>query len=83
LDARHLLLDRRRDRLLDGDGIGPGVGRLHADLRRHDVRVLGDGEAEHRDGPTDDGENGDYHRNDRPVDEEMGHGSLLPGRSSG
>ena len=37
VDAVHLLLERRRDRLLDGDRVGAGVGGGDEDLRRHDV----------------------------------------------
>ena len=74
LDPGHLLLDRSRDRLLDGDGIGSRVDRAHLDLRRHDVRVLGHREADQRDGSHDHHQDGDDHRHDGTADEEAGHG---------
>ena len=42
VDAAHLLLDRRRDRLLDRQCISTGVMRAHLDFRRRDLRILGD-----------------------------------------
>ena len=43
VDARHLLLDRRRHGLFDGQCISPGVAAVDLDLRRNDVRKLGNG----------------------------------------
>ena len=42
LDARHLLLDGRRNGSFDRDRIRPRIGRFHLDLRGHDVRILRD-----------------------------------------
>ena len=77
VDAAHLLLDRRRDRLLERQGVGAGVGRREEDLGRGDVRILRDGKLDHRDEADDHHEDGDHHRDDRPVDEEPGHGRGL------
>ncbi len=69
--AVHLLLDGRCDRLLEGLGVGPGIGGLHQDLRRHDVRELCGGQAEHRDQACDHHEDGDHHGHDGPANKEL------------
>ena len=74
LDAVHLLLDRRRDRLLDRERVGARVRGLDLDERRDDVGKLLDGQAEHRDEPAEDRQDRDDDRDDGPVDEEAGHG---------
>ena len=45
VDAVHLLLDRRRDRLLDGQRVRAGILRGDGDLRRHDRGELRDRQA--------------------------------------
>ena len=74
LDAIDLLLDRRGNRLLDRQRVGADVGRVHLDLRRNDVRVLGDGQPRHGNKTDDDRDDGNDHRHDRSVDEKLRHG---------
>ncbi len=71
--AVHLLLEGRRHRLLDGDGVGAGVGRLDLDRRRDDGGELGDGKARHRHEAENDRDDGDHDGDDGPIDEESGH----------
>ena len=78
VDAVHLLLERRRDRLLDRQRVGPDVGRRHDDLRRDDVGKLRDRQRSHRDQAGEDGDDGDDDGDDRTADEEARHGSGSP-----
>src|SRR5262249_11566029 len=78
VDAAHLLLDGRGNSLFDGARVGPDIGGDDLNFRRNDVgkeryRKGNDGH-----GPDDDHNDGDDHRHDRPVDEELRHGYLLP-----
>ena len=73
IDAVHLLLDRRRHRLLDGERVGARVRRRQVDLRRQDLRKLRDGQAEQRHDADEDGDDRDDHRDDGAADEECGH----------
>ena len=75
--AAHLLLDGRGHRLLERHRVGARVVRGQEHLGRGDVRVLRDGQLGHGDETDDHHEDGDDHRHDRPVDEELGHGALL------
>src|SRR4029077_6877394 len=78
LGAVHLRVDRRGDRLLDGDRVGAGVHGGRLDLRRRDLGELCGGQPEHHHGAADHEEDGDYDRDDRPVYEEPRHGDLYP-----
>ena len=78
VDAVHLLLDGRRDRLLDGERVRARVRRRQVHLRRQDLRELRDGQAEQRDDADEHREDGDDHRDDGAADEERGqHGPSL------
>ncbi|MCY1400589.1 hypothetical protein D9M71_156830 [compost metagenome] len=72
LDAVDLFLDRCGHGLCQGRGIGARVLGMHDDGRRHDLRVFGDGQAEHCDGPGDEDQRRDHAGEDRPVDEKAG-----------
>ena len=72
--AGHLLLDRRRHRLLQRLRIRAGIGRAQENLGRGDVGILRDGQLHHHHEAGDHHEDRDHHRHDRPVDEELGHG---------
>jgi hypothetical protein len=64
------VLDRRRDRLLDGLRRCARIDGLHGDDRRRDLRVLRDRQRAHR-GQAGEHEEQRYHRReDRAVDEE-------------
>src|SRR5450830_1386201 len=78
LDAVHLLLDRRRDGLLDCQRVGARIGGLDLDERRDDVGELRDGEPEHGDESPEDRHDRDDDRDDGPVYEEAGHGVTSP-----
>src|SRR5467141_2662618 len=58
--------------------VGARVVRGQKHLGRGDVWVLRDGQLGHGDETNDHHEDGDDHRHDRPVDEELGHDALLP-----
>src|SRR5256884_5141260 len=79
----HLLLDGRGHRLFERHRVGARVVRGQQHLGRGDVRVLREGQLGHRDETDDHHEDGDDHRYDGPVDEELGHGALLPGLGHG
>ena len=76
VDAAHLLLDRRRHGLLDRERVGADIVGLHHDLGRHDVRILRHRKLKDRHGAHDHHEQGDHHRHDRAVDEELRHDSI-------
>ena len=73
VDAAHLLLDRRRDRLLDRQRVRAGVVRLHLNLRRRDLRILRDRQRQNADAADERHQNRDYDRDDGPPDEELRH----------
>jgi len=60
--------------LLDSLGIRADVMRLNEDFRRNDFWKLRNGERELRDQANDHGDDGDHHRNDGTINEELGHG---------
>src|SRR5713101_16172 len=68
--AVHRLLERRGDRLLDGQRVRAGEGGGDDDLGRDDRRVLRDRQAAHRQKAPHDGDDRDDHRHDGAVDEE-------------
>ena len=81
LDAVHLLLERRRHRLLDGDRVGAREAALDLDQGRDDVRILGDRQPHHRHQAEEHREDRDDDGDDRTIDEEASHGvTSLPAR---
>ena len=83
VDAVHRLLERRGNRLLDGERVGTRVLRRDEDLRWNDLRELRDGKAgegnqaaQYRDDRDDDGD-------DWPADEEAGHQWASAGKGAG
>ena len=80
VDAVDLLLDRLRDRGLDHFGVGARVVRGQGDLRRHDVRKLGDRNRRNGDDAGQRDDDGDDEGEPRPVDEDAGeHPFQFPG----
>ena len=80
VDAVDLLLDRLRDRGLDHFGVGARVVRGQRDLRRHDVRELGDRNRRNGDDAGQRDDDGDDEGEPRPVDEDAGeHPFQFPG----
>src|SRR4030095_6583368 len=71
--ATHLLLDRRRDRFLNRQRSGPGVLRLHLNLRRRDLWILRDRQRENADTADERHQNRDNDRDNGPPDEKLGH----------
>ena len=69
--AADLLLDGGGDGLLDRFCIGAGIGGGELNLRGNDIRELGNGQSRHRDEAQDDKDDGDDHRHDGSVDEEL------------
>ena len=67
--ATHLLLDRRRHRLLNRYRVGAGVMRANLNFRRRDLRILRDRQGKDADAADQRHENGDDDRNNRPSDE--------------
>jgi hypothetical protein len=61
------------------DHIGPGTNVLggHLHLRRHQGRVLGDGQDQHADGPGHNHDQGDGHGKNGTLDEKI-HRDLIP-----
>ena len=74
--AAHLLLDRRRHRLLDGLCIRPHIGCEHLNFRWNDVGELSHGKRGDGDCSHDHHQDRDDHGYDGPVDEKLGHGSI-------
>ena len=74
LDAVDLLLDGRRDRLLHRHRRGARVGRRDADRGRGQERVLLDAERGQDERPEQHDQDRDDDGDDRPPDEELGHG---------
>ena len=74
VDAVHLLLDRRRDGLLDGLRVGAGIGGGDNNLRRNDVGKLRLGQAAHHDHAGEHGDNCDDDGDDGTPDKKLGHG---------
>ena len=74
VDAAHLLFDGRGHGLFDGLGVGADIDGRDLNLRRRDGGELGDGQAgdDHR--AHDYRQDGDDHRNNRPIDEKFRHG---------
>ena len=72
LDAVDLLLERRRHRLGDDARVGAGKLRPHHDLRRRDLRILGDRQLQDRQQADQEDEDRDHAGEARPVDEEAG-----------
>ena len=76
IDADHLTFDDAGDSRADDFGIGTRIGSRHTDLRRRDLRVLGNRQSRHR----QQAEDGDDQRNDdsedRPVDKELRYHGL-------
>jgi len=78
LDADDLLLDRRGHRVGHHLGVGSGVIGSYADVRRRDLRILGDRQEGRGDGPEQDDDDGDHPGQHGAVDEESRqHDSLL------
>ena len=75
LDAVDLLLERRRHRARHRLGGGAGIGRGDLHRRRHDLRILRDRQDVERPEPDQRQEDGKHCREDRPVDEAVGHGA--------
>ena len=73
LRAVHLPLDRSGDRLLDCECVRAGICSRRLNLRRNDIRKLGDREPKDHHGARDHEKDRDNHRDDGPVDEEPRH----------
>src|SRR5438045_4176292 len=73
IDAAHLLLDRRRDRLLNRERVRAGVVRLHLNLRRGDLRILRDRERENAHAADERHQNRDDDRDNGPPDKKLRH----------
>ena len=73
LDTVDRLLDRRCDRLSDDPRVRAGIVRAHHDLRRHDVRILGDRHHPQCKHPAQKDQHRQYAGEDRPIDEEAGN----------
>ena len=80
VDADDLRLDRLRDAGFDIGGGGARISRGDLDLRRHDVRELGDRDPAQRDQPGDRDDQRDDDREPRPVDKDCRDHGLSPGR---
>jgi hypothetical protein len=74
----HLLLDGGGDGLFHRQRVGADVGGVDENFRRHDIRVLGRGQAQERHDAHDDNDDGNTDRHDRSVDEEFCHESTFP-----
>jgi hypothetical protein len=70
LDAVDLLLQRRGHGLGQDARVGAGIRGPHDHRRRHHLRVLADGEGEHRDAARHHDDDGEHRREGGPVDEE-------------
>ena len=67
VDAVHLLLERRRDGLLDRQGVSARVLRRDDDLWRHDLRELSDRQTAQGHHATEHGDDGDDNSDDRDA----------------
>src|SRR5258708_31929652 len=76
VDAAHLPLDRRRDRLLDSLCIRAHIRCEDLNFRRNDVWKLGHGKRGDGHCSHNHHEDGDNHGHDRPIDEKLGHWSI-------
>ena len=86
VDAAHLLLDRRGDRVLGRERVGADVGRRELDRRRRDLGELRDRQLHERHDAEHRHQDRDHDRDDRAAYEELGHSSVLrvlPGRRGG
>ena len=78
LDAVDLLLDGRRDRVLDDAGVGPGVDRRDLDGRRGDLGVERDRQPREAHRPAERDEDRQDGGGDRAIDEEAGEHGAKP-----
>ena len=76
--AADLRFERRGHGLFQRLRVRSGISGLDLDFRRNDVGKLRDGQAQHGDHADDHHEDGDHHRDDRPVDEKFRHSLYLP-----
>jgi hypothetical protein len=76
VDAAHLLLDWRRDRLLDSLCVRAYVGCENLNFWRNDVWKLGHRKRGDCCRSHDHHEDGNNHGHDRPIDEKLGHWSI-------
>jgi len=72
LNPVDLLLDRGRDRVGHGLGVGARVAGHDKDSRRRDFRILRHGQRQQPDASQQHGEDGEHGREDRPANEKMG-----------
>ena len=66
------MLDRLRDGRIHDRAVGAGIPRGDRNLRRHDVGILRDRNAEQCQQARDRGDDRDHDREARPVDEDGG-----------
>src|SRR5262249_36604091 len=83
VDAVDGLLDGDRDRRLDDLRAGAGVDGGDGDLRRGQLRVLGDGQRRDGDGAADECQERADGREDRAADEEVDEHYLAAGCDCG
>src|SRR6266849_9179331 len=82
--AVDLLFDGRGDGLLQGLRVRADIGGLQLNFRWNDVRKLRHGQACDGDRAHNHHKDGDHHRDDRTVDEELRHSSVsFPGKMYG
>src|SRR5260370_19926727 len=78
IHATHLLFDGGGYGLFECLRVCANIGRLYLHFRRGDVWELGDRQTGDRNRADDDGKNGDHHRHDRSIDEEVRHLNYFP-----
>jgi hypothetical protein len=76
VDAAHLLLDRRRDRLLDSFCVRAHIGCENLNFWRNDVRKLRHRKRDDCYRSHDHHEDGNDNGHDWAIDEELGHWSI-------
>ena len=74
VEAVECLFDHLGDRGFSGGGVGPRIAGADEDLRRRDRRILLDRQGADREYASEHDDEGDDHREDRPLDEKPRHG---------